>query len=368
MVSKEEVREDLRITRNWTYLDNAATSPMRGSVLEEIHEWYRDVAENGDLNYEEYMKKLEECRKKIAGFMGVDRDSIAFLKNTSEGLNLSLLMLKEWGKREHRDTFVTTDMEYPSNLLPWMREKCRVVKSRDYLLDMGDVEKNMDERTIALAISHVEYSNGFRNNIRELKKMCDEKGAKLVVDVVQSLGALEFDPCMDVACGAGYKWLMGPYGVGIFYVSDSLINEFPFIGHNSIEYDETERFDYEDTELKKGARRFEIGNLPFPLIFALSKSVKQLSDFGKKRIEKEVMKLSGMLIDGLNLQVKTPEDRGAIVGAKGEKRIVESLRKKKISISARSGLLRFSPHFWNTEEEIERVINEVNEETSQYHH
>ncbi|MDY6986285.1 MAG: aminotransferase class V-fold PLP-dependent enzyme [Candidatus Thermoplasmatota archaeon] len=368
MVTKEEVREDLGITRKWIYLDNAATSPMRESVLEEIHRWYRDVAENGDLNYEEYMKKLEECRENMAEFMNVGCDNVAFLKNTGDGLNASLCMLKELGKREHRDTFVTTDMEYPSNLLPWLKEKHRVVNSKDYKLDINEIEKAIDEKTIALAISHVEFSNGFKNNIRELKKMCDEKGAKLVVDVVQSLGALELDPCMDIACGAGYKWLMGPYGVGIFYVSDSLIDEFPFIGHNSIEYDETERFDYENTALKKGARRFEIGNLPFPLIFALSKSVKQLSDFGKKRIEREVMKLSGMLIDGLNLEVKTPENRGAIVGAKGEKRIVESLRKKKISISARSGLLRFSPHFWNTEEEIEKVINEVNEETSQYHH
>jgi len=368
MVSKEEVREDLRITRKWTYLDNAATSPMRDSVLEEIHRWYRDTGENGDMNYEKYIEKLEECRESVAKFMGVDSDSIAFLKNTSEGLNLSLLMLKEWGRRENRDTFVTTDMEYPSNILPWTREKCRVVKSRDYLLDIGDIEKNIDERTIALAISHVEYSSGFRNNIRELKRICDEKGAKLVVDVVQSLGAIEFEPYMDVACGAGYKWLMGPYGAGIFYVSDRLIDEFPFIGHNSIEYDETERFDYSDIKMQRGARRFEIGNLPFPLIFALSKTIEQLSDFGKKRIEKEVMKLSGMLIDGLNLEVKTPENRGAIVGAKGEKRLVEALKKKKIAISARDGLLRFSPHFWNTEEEIEKVIKEVNGERSQYHH
>jgi len=58
-------------------------------------------------------------------------------------------MLKAWGKREHRNTFVTTDMEYPSNLLPWAREKCRVVRSDDYLLDAGKIEKAVDERTIS---------------------------------------------------------------------------------------------------------------------------------------------------------------------------------------------------------------------------
>jgi len=67
-----------------------------------------------------------------------------------------------------------------------------------------------------------------------------------------------------------------------------------------------------------------------------------------------------MLIGGLNLDIKTPENRGAIVGAAGDKRIVEALKRKGISISARDGLLRFSPHFWNTEEEIEQVIKEVN--------
>jgi len=81
--------------------------------------------------------------------------------------------------------------------------------------------------------------------------------------VVQSLGAIEVEPCMDIACGASYKWLMGPYGVGLFYVSKELMNEadFPFIGHNSIEYDETERFESQNAQLKKGARRFEAGNV-----------------------------------------------------------------------------------------------------------
>jgi selenocysteine lyase/cysteine desulfurase len=368
MVSKEEVREDLGIAKKWIYLDNAATSPMRRSVLGELCEWHKDVAENGDLNYEAYLKKLEESREKIAEFMGAGGDNIAFLKNTSEGLNAALHMLKDLGKRERRDTFVTTDMEYPSNLLSWVKEKCRVVRSDDYLIDMGDIEKAIDDRTIALAISHVEYSNGLKNNLIELKRICDEKGAKLVVDAVQSLGALEFEPFMDIACGASYKWLMGPYGVGLFYISKELMEEtdFPFIGHNSIEYDETERFDHIDYEMKRWARRFEIGNLPFPLIFALNKSVEQLSAFGKRRIEREVMKLSGMLIGGLNLDIKTPENRGAIVGAAGDKRIVEAMKRKGISISARDGLLRFSPHFWNTEEEMEKVIREVNAETSLY--
>ena len=94
MVSKEEVREDLGIARKWIYLDNAATSPMRRSVTGELCEWYKDVAENGDLNYEVYMKRLEECRDAVAGFMGVGSDNIAFLKNTTEGLNTALLMLK----------------------------------------------------------------------------------------------------------------------------------------------------------------------------------------------------------------------------------------------------------------------------------
>jgi len=370
MVSKEEVREDLGIARKWIYLDNAATSPMRRSVTGELCEWYKDVAENGDLNYEVYMKKLEECRETMAGFMGVGSDNLAFLKNTTEGLNTALLMLRELGKREHRDTFVTTDIEYPSNLLPWTREKCRIVRNDDHLIDINDIEKAVDDKTIALAISHVEYSNGLKNDIRELKRICDERGARLVVDVVQSLGAVDVEPCMDIACGAGYKWLMGPYGVGLFYLSDDLMKEteLPFIGHNSIEYDETKSFDHGNYEMKKGARRFETGNLPFPLIFALTKSVEQLSAFGKKRIEREVMKLSGMLIDGLNLDIKTPRNRGAIVGAAGDRRLVDTLRRKGISISARDGLLRFSPHFWNTEEEIERVIREVNRETNRDPH
>jgi len=85
MEPKDSIREELGITKRWIYLDNAATSPIRRSVMGELCEWYRDVAENGDLNYGVYMKKLEKCRSTIAGFMGVDGDNLAFLKNTSEG-------------------------------------------------------------------------------------------------------------------------------------------------------------------------------------------------------------------------------------------------------------------------------------------
>jgi len=270
MEPKDSIREELGITKRWIYLDNAATSPMRKSVFNEICAGYEDIAENGDLGYDSYLKRLEECRESIARFMGVDGDNLAFLKNTSEGLNTARIMLEKLGKKEHRDTFVTTDMEYPSNLLPWTRGKNRVIKSRDHVIELEDIERAVDEDTIALAISQVEFSNGFRNDLKEIRRICDEKGARLVVDVVQSLGVMDAESCADIACGASYKWLMGPYGVGLFYVSKELMGEVepPFIGHNSIDYDEKMPLDYRNTEMKKGARIFEAGNVPFPLIFA----------------------------------------------------------------------------------------------------
>jgi selenocysteine lyase/cysteine desulfurase len=363
MVSKDSVREELGITKRWIYLDNAATSPMRRSVFNEICEGYEDIAENGDLGYDSYLKRLEECRENIARFMGVSCDNLAFMKNTSEGLNTARTMLEALGKREHRYTFVTTDMEYPSNLLPWIRGKNRVIRNKDHRIELEDIERAVDEDTIALAISQVEFSNGFRNDLKEIRRICNEKGARLVVDVVQSLGVMDAENYADIACGASYKWLMGPYGVGLFYVSRELMEEAepPFIGHNSIYYDETMPLDYRNIEMKKGARIFETGNVPFPLIFALSRSVEGLASFGKRSIEREALKLSGMLMEGMNLEIKTPaEQRGAIVGAEGNMRLVEDLKKKGVSISARDGLLRFSPHFWNTEEEIQRTIDIVN--------
>jgi len=98
MESKDSIREELGITKRWIYLDNAATSPMRKSVFNEICAGYEDIAENGDLGYDSYLKRLEECRESIARFMGVDGDNLAFLKNTSEGLNTARAMLEELGK------------------------------------------------------------------------------------------------------------------------------------------------------------------------------------------------------------------------------------------------------------------------------
>jgi len=368
---KNGIREDMPITKRLIYMDNAATSPIRNSTIKEIDQWYEDVALNGDLNYEIYLKKIEECRINVAKLMNAEPDEIAFLKNTTEGLNLASIIMQKRSKKEKRNNIITTDMEFPSNLLPWLniqrgdpQIKIDIIKSRDYRIDLNDIEKAVDEKTLCVAISHVEFSNGFRNDLKEIKKICDEKGAKLVVDCVHSLGALKFEPYADIACGAGYKWLMGPYGVGIFYISKRFLEEIkglPVIGHNSIKYDETKRFDYKNVEMKKGARIFEIGNMPFPLIFALSESIKTFLEIGVENIEREILKFSEELINGLKLGVKTPmENRSSIVGAFCKKDLIPELRKKKIIISKRSDILRFSPHFWNTEEEIKKVIDEVN--------
>ncbi len=371
MDSLEKVREQFPITRNKVFLNHAAESPLPKPIADAIIKYVHDFSAFGATSTE----PDDGGKPFFARMIGAKTEEIALIENTSLGLNIAANV----HRYPEGSKIVTTDLEYPSVVYPWLREglgvKVQYVKNIDGRILLEDVEKAVDDKTAAVAVSHVEYINGFRHNLRALSEIAHEHGAYLIVDAIQSAGAIPIDvkrDDVDFLSASCYKWLLGPAGAGYLYLKEELIEKFepPFVGWASVKQ---EIFDTEDfwdiwrLQLSETASRFEIGSPSFISFVGAREALKMLLDFGIEEIERRILKLTDHLISAIKdsgLRLQTPEDlscRSGIVNFKIDtpRKVVEDLKRKGIIVSARGNGIRVSPHFYNTEDEIDRFMEEV---------
>ena len=370
MVSVPEIRGRFPVTENKAFLNHAAYSPLPQPVADIMRKYNQDLC-----RYELDESKYNLGKEAFARLVGAEKDELALVPNTSTGLNIVANMLEY----PEGSNIVTTDLEYPSVVYPWLNRKLgvevRYVKNVAGRILIEDLEKAIDERTVVVAISHVEYANGFRYDLGELAKIAHDRNALLAVDAIQSLGAMPVnvrEDDVDFLTASCYKWLLGPAGAGYLYVRKELIDKFdpPFIGWASVKPEVFETIDFWDIwhlRLSGTASRFEVGSPSFIGFVGAAVAIKLLLDVGIRNIQKRVISLTDMLInlvEAFGLQVtspKEPEHRSGIVHFLVDRaqEKAESLQRQGIIVSARSHGLRVSPHFYNTEEEIERLAKNL---------
>ena len=364
------VRGKIPALRKCTHLDCAAVSPLFSDTITEIISVLDNRGERADFDFFRWLEELEECRKKAAELVNASPEEIAFMLNTSQGINTVANMI-DWKKG---DTIVTSDLEFPSNSIPWymLRKKGVTiiqVKNVKGEIRLEDMEKAIDDKTRLVAVSYVQFGNGFRCDLKEISKLCKEHGAYLFSDAIQGLGAVTLDvkrTDIDFFSTASYKWLMGPLGVGFFYIKKEHVDMFepPYVGWFSLKsHEEFDKPGLQEVEYADTARRFETGGRSFALIMGLKKSLEILLHEGVESIERRVLELSQYVLDNAE-SVQTPYDekkRAGIVNICHEhaENVVESLREKKIVVSARMNGIRVSTHFWNTKEDIDRLMEEI---------
>ena len=370
MMNIQRIREQFPVVRNRVFLNHAGVSPLSTPVLEAMQKHMGESCEFGATSAD-----LDKGRKLFAELIGAEPEEIALVPNTSTGLNTVANMLDY----PPGSNVVVTDLEFPSVVYPWLRKRLgvevRYVRNVDGRILLGDMERVVDDRTVVVAISHVEYTNGFRHDLGSLADIAHEHGSFLVVDAVQSAGAMQIDVKRDdidflaVSC---YKWLLGPAGAGFLYVDEDLVERFepPFVGWASVKPEVFETVDLWDVwslKLSETASRFEVGEPSIISFAGAAAALQQLLDAGITSIERRILRLTDHLIKAvkeLGFRLQTPEDaecRSGIVNflIDDPKEKVENLRKKGIVVSARAQGIRVSPHFYNTEEEIDRLLTEL---------
>ena len=366
-----KLREQFPVTRKKTFLNHACQAPLPKAVAEAIKKYANDFSNYGTTSID----CKEGGKTQFAKLIGAKAGEIALVENTSVGLNIAANVLEY----PSGSKIVTTDLEYPSVVYPWLGKNLKVkvqyVKNVDGRILLDDMEKAVDDKTIAVAISHVEYSNGFRNDLRVLGEIVHEHGAYLIVNAIQSVGTMQLDvkrDDVDFLTAACYKWLLSPQGAAYLYVKDELIEKFepPFIGWASVlpeTFETPDFYDIWNLNLSKTASRFEIGTPCTISLVGAREAMKMLIHYGIENVRRKIMKLTDHLMqaaedEGLKLQTpKEKQCRSGIVNFKinEPERLARKLEKKGIIVSVSAQGIRVSPHYYNTTDEIDRLMEET---------
>lgn len=366
----DELRDrEFPVARNWAYLDHAAVAPLPRRSAALLREWADEQERNGVVNWLSWEEKLERIRDAVAALIAADRDEIAFVNSTTQGIGL----VAEGFPWRDGDSVVIPTEEYPSNIYPWMNLASRGVSSRLVPTREGriwpeDLAAAMDASTRVLAVSHVEFASGFRNDLDALAELCHARGVALFVDAIQGLGPLTIDvrkTPIDFLAADGHKWLLGPEGAGLLYVRRDWIERLRPIGvgwHSVVGSYNSPEIDF---RLKPSASRWEGGSFNMPGIQAFGASLGLLMELGPETVStrileraaavRELAAAAGWRVTGS----RRPEDLSGIVAIEHDDvpagRAAQGLRERGIQASARRGRLRFSPHVYNNDDDLERL-------------
>ncbi len=370
-INSSKYRSEFPFTERVIFLNHASFGPLPQRNWNATEEYYKCLRLEKIENMDKVaFRKLDEIRVLIADMIRANPEEIAFATNTSYGLNVAA-----WGlDLKPGDKILLSDVEFPGNTYPWnnLKQKGVIIEfvpNRNRCFDMDNFVKTIDSRTKVLALSFVQFFNGFKNDLKTIGEICEEKDIFFVVDGIQGIGCLNVDvkECkIDLLACGGQKWLLSSLGTGFFYLSSQAKRKIKpsFFGWMGVDWklNFSDLFKF-DLPPFPSVRKFEIGTYPYSLIWTMHSSLKLLSEVGINNIEKHNLALLDLLIDHLkkNYQIKSPLDtnhRSSILSFSGKntKDLYQQLRKNNIIVSYREGSIRVAPHFYNTSEEMKRLI------------
>jgi cysteine desulfurase / selenocysteine lyase len=365
------------ITRNCIYLNHAANGPLPSPVVRSLHAYIDDTSNFGNVHFARWAEHTRGAHRRMANMIRVRPEQVAMTASTGDGLMMIVGGL-DW---QPGDMIVSAECEFPSNVYPWLNlkeqgVKVHMVKMRENRIAVEDVLSSITERARLVSLSLVEFSTGYRNDIATIARHCHEHNIICGIDAMQALGALDIDAQalgVDYLAAASHKWLLGPQTTGILYVADDLQAQLKTTrrGWFSVETP-FEFFNYEQP-LKTGMARFEHSTPNSLPIIALDAAlgIFECIDGGMTAVEERILGLTSHAIAGLErlgYPIWSPQGDGERSGIVcftshperediSPQQLVEELASRQIHVAARGDVVRISPHFYNTLEEIDLLLN-----------
>jgi cysteine desulfurase / selenocysteine lyase len=360
------------------YLNAGSIGLMPLPVQTAAAAFERDIWLRGTTGFDEAAEAgcLEEARTAAAELLHADPDDVAIVKSATEAFG----MLAWWVRPAAGTNVVTIDIEHPSTAYPWLRvaretgAEARLVRVWDEpgALSVDRIAELVDDDTSVVAVSYVQYSTGYRLRLADVAEVAHAHGALLAVDATQAAGMAPLDVARDgadIVVAGGYKWLCGPFGAAVAWLSPELRERFdpPFVGWRSTVDPYT--FDSRTMPVAPTARSMEYSTMGYGSAVALGGALRYVLDLGVERILAHDQALADRLADGLEqlgAVVLTPRDddhRGGIVTARypgrdGEE-VAARLNDAGVIVSPRFGATRFSLHFFNDETDVDRALDAV---------
>ena len=367
---------DFPILSRLDFFNHAGVAPISAAGGKALRD-YADQAERQAYVDSGWYQHIDEVRRLAAELIRAPNGrEIAFVPNTTSGL----AMVANGLEFHSGDQIVITSVEYPANRYPWEDlvkrfgvELVEVAPRGDGRIDVEDVIEAMTDHTRVVSVSHVQYGSGFRIELRPLADMVHRVGGYLCVDAIQSAGVVPVDVSRDGAdidflSADGHKWMLGPEGCGLFYCRKELVELLhpTVVGWmNMVNANDYGNYCF---ELLPDARRFEPGSHNIPGIMSLGASLRMLLDVGIEQVWSRVESLNAQLCEGCTrrgYQVYSPRDhereRSGIVcfthrDPSRHRAIMKDLERRGIIIALREGRLRVSAHFYNTADQIDRLL------------
>jgi cysteine desulfurase / selenocysteine lyase len=360
------------------YLNHAGTSPLSTRVVAAMTNYLRERSEGKLETYWDDLPMVAEIRLFIQRLINAESaERIALTANTSDAINIIASGI-DW---KSGDRILLSNIEFPANVWPYLNLKQHgveldVIQSSDGRITPEQIEKAISPQTRLVALSAVQFLSGYRADLAPIGEMCRRKGIVFAVDGIQAVGAIKLDVQamkIDALAAGGQKWQMSPHGTGFLYLTEDLQSHIhqKNLGWLSVD-DPWDFYDY-DQGLDRTARRYEGGSLIMPTLWGMHTALGTILEFGQEAIEAHLLALTQLLIQGFQrideLELYTPtdqNDRAGIVTIKlspkvDAKAVFTELQHRNITTALREGLLRYSPHFYSTAEEMRLTVDATRE-------
>ena len=363
-------REEFPITRELLYRNNCSLTPLPKRGRAAIEKFAREWTElGGRAWYDHWIGEYEALRADLARVLGASVDEVATIPNVSAGL-VGIASTLDYAARPK---VIVADLDFPTDGHAFLAQAPRgarveFVRSPDRVrIPLELFERAVDERTSAVCTGHVYFTTGWIQDVKALAEICHRKGALLVVDAYQSIGAFPFDVTasgVDYLVGGTLKWLMGGPGIAFLYARRAIAEAARPSAVGWWGVADPFAFDVEHLVPGKGARRFEYGTPAVAAIYAARAGLALLEEIGIPAVRERHMTLSQRLVDGARAQgwtVRCPIDareRTAIVTLEhpAPQQAVDTLRAQGLICDSRPGLIRLSPHHFNTAAEMDEAL------------
>jgi cysteine desulfurase / selenocysteine lyase len=388
----DDVRRQFPALQQLTFLDSACVSLAPQRTIEKLRAFLDMTAYCPSGSSTQHHIDMDTmrgaARPQVAKLINANENDIALVESTTHGLSLVANAIP----LQRGDRILISDLEFLEVALPWVQKReeigteIDVLPNRDGQFAPEDVEAAIAPKTRVLAVSSVQWNNGFRCDLDALSRLCRERGIFLIVDAVQQIGSVPLDvqktPVDALACG-GHKWLMSPFGCGFLYLSPQFRARVqpPMGGYLSLAEPQDGWGTYFGTpsitpvfepDFVGTARRWETGGTAnYPGAIALAQSVALINEIGINNVSEHILSLTDYLIAALQkqgVQVVTPLDRRYRSGIvtftldnpQSNAALIDFLQQNRVLVSLRYtsnvGGIRVACHLFNTRQDVDRLV------------
>lgn len=353
------------------HLSSCSQSAISHPVKESIESYLSSWTNNG-MDWEGWMTKVYEAKVAFAELINASPDEIAVLSSVSDAASSFANALDFSGKR---NKVVTTDIDFPCIGHVWLSQQRRgasvtFLPETNHSIFLEQYEQNIDETTLVTSIPHVSYYNGFIQDIKAISSIAHSCGSLLFVDAYQSAGSVPIDVKemgIDALATGTQKYLLGIPGIAFLYVNKNLADTLQPSTTGWFSRVNPFAFDHKLLDYADGTRRFDTGTPMMINAYAAHAGISLLNEIGVSSIKSYLDELSTIAINTAKkhrLAIASPievskKGSNTAIRVENASELEQFLKSKKMIVSARNDVIRIAPHFYNTAEEIARVIEEV---------